>query len=95
MTDCLGVVATIFFNNRKIKIFDGKGGTAKSTNVTKMFNYYKREFGRYTSTNKLKRDALARFGGHCYTIAGGLFRTVDGVFFDSEKPPEFESVVID
>lgn len=95
MNDCLGVVATIFFNNKKIKIFDGKGGTAKSTNVTKMFNYYKKEFGRYTSTNKLKRDALARFGGHCYTIAGGLFRTVDGVFFDSEKPPEFESVVID
>ena len=95
MTDCLGVVDTIFFNNRKIKIYDGKGGTAKSTNVTKMLNYYKKEFGRYTSTNKLKRDAIARFGGHCYTIAGGLFRTVDGVFFDSEKPPEFDTVVID
>nr|DAI48974.1 MAG TPA: Replicase large subunit [Bacteriophage sp.] len=95
MTECLGVTADRFFNNKKIKIFDGKGGTAKSTNVTKMFNYYRKIFGRYTSTHKLRRDALDRFGGFCYTIAGGLFNTKDGIFFDSEKPPEFESVVID
>lgn len=95
MKECLGVVATVFLNNKVIKIFDGKGGTAKSTNVTKMLNYYKEEFGRYTSTNKLKRDAFERFGGNCYTIAGGLFHTEDGIFFDSEKVPEFKTVVID
>lgn len=80
---CLGIDERVFFNKNVIKVYDGIAGSAKSTNVTRMLNAAGEEFGRYTSTNKLKRDAYDRFGGNCFTIAGGLFNNEEGtVFFE-------------
>lgn len=84
-----------FFDKTKIKVLDGIAGSAKSSNVDKIFKENGIEYGKFTSTNKLKRDAENRFGGHVDTIAGGLFKTNNGVFFDETKDAEFENIVID
>lgn len=95
MDKCLGVESSVFFNNKIIKVYDGIAGSAKSTNVTTMLRDAGVSFGRYTSTNKLKRDAFDRFGGDCYTIAGGLFESDDGEFFTAEKGVKYDAVIID
>lgn len=84
-----------FLNKNKIKVFDGIAGSAKSSNVDKIFKAYDLEYLRCTSTNKLKRDAEARYGGHNDTIAGALFTTEDGLFFQNQKETELTNVVID
>ena len=78
-----------------MKILDGIAGSGKSSKLHKIFSEAGIDYGRYTSTNKLKRDAIDRYGGHCDTIAGGLFHTEDGVFFLDDKDTEYGLVVID
>lgn len=90
-----GISDEDFLDPRKVKLINGIAGSAKSTNVDATLKRYEIEYGRFTSTNKLKRDAQARFGGHCDTIAGGLFYTKSGRFFAEEKPATFSTVVID
>lgn len=79
----------------KIKVFDGIAGSAKSSAVDAFFRSQGVPYGRYTSSHKLRRDALERYGGNVKTIAGGLFQTVDGVFFADDKETAFVAVVID
>lgn len=82
-------------DSTKIKIIEGIAGSAKSSNIDRFFKDRGITYGRYTSTNRLKRDAITRYGCFCDTIAGGLFHTDRGRFFAEAKEPEFESVVID
>lgn len=82
-------------NPNKIKIICGIAGSAKSSNIDKFFRENNIEYGRYTSTNKLKRDARDRYGCFCDTIAGGLFHTDNGQFFADAKEITYQNIVVD
>lgn len=83
------------FDPSRVKVLDGIAGSGKSSKLDSIMKRAGLTYKRYTSTNRLKRDAIARYGGHCDTIAGGLFETNNGEFFSSEKDPAGEIVVID
>lgn len=95
MSNFFGISDEDFLNKNIVKVLDGIAGSAKSSNVNKILTDNGIVYGRYTSTNKLKRDAVKRYGGNVDTIAGGLFTTVDGVFFSDKKSPSYETIVID
>lgn len=95
MKNFFGAEDEVFLDKNTVKILDGIAGSAKSSNVDKILREHGVTYGRYTSTNKLKRDAQTRYGGHNFTIAGGLFKTIDNEFFAEERSPEFDTVVID
>ena len=84
-----------FLDPSKIKIIDGIAGAAKSSHLHKIFTAEKIPYARYTSTNKLKKDAERRYGCRCETIAGGLFHTENGEFFKAEKDECPHDIVID
>lgn len=88
----LGLEDSVMLDKKIIKVIDGIAGCAKSSSL---HSFLKGNYGRYTSTNRLKNDAIARYGGHADTIAGGLFRTVGRHFYAEPKEPEFSTVVID
>lgn len=95
MLNFFGISDEVFFDPYKVKIITGIAGSAKSSNCDRILKEHGTEYGRYTSTNKLKRDAEERYGGHVKTIAAGLFETDNGRFYASEKLPEYNTVVID
>lgn len=79
----------------KCRVYDGIAGSGKSTIIDA---YYKEKgiiYERETSTNQLARSTEARFGVPAFTIAGRLFKTVDGRFFAEERRPECKQIVID
>lgn len=82
-------------NPRIVKIICGIAGSAKSSNIDKFFKAKGIDYARFTSTNKLKRDARDRYGCYCDTIAGGLFHTDNGLFFCEEKGSTYDNIVID
>lgn len=75
-----------------INIIDGIAGSAKSSNIDR---YFQGQYKRYTSTVKLMKDAINRYGCDCDTIAGGLFTAGNGQYFIDYKEPDTEVVVID
>lgn len=89
----LGITEKDMRDKNLIKVIDGIAGSAKSSSLFRFFGVD--GVGRYTSTNRLKNDAAARYGGRCDTIAGGLFNTEKGRFYASLKDPEDETVIID
>lgn len=93
--DLFGISRADVFDLNKIKVLDGIAGSAKSSMVDSFMAANGVRYGRYTSSHKLRRDAVARYGGNVQTIAGGLFKTVDGAFFAESKSPEHLVVVID
>ena len=95
MANFFGIPDEVILDKNKVKVLNGIAGSAKSSNIDKILTDYGIEYGRYTSTNKLKRDAENRYGGHNDTIAGGLFKTVDGSFFSEEREVVWDTVVID
>lgn len=95
MNSLFGVREADILDPSKIKVFDGIAGSAKSSNIDRFFKARRIEYGRFTSTNKLKRDAARRYGGHNDTIAGGLFTTENGEFFCDQKETPYETIVID
>lgn len=95
MTNIFNVSRETWLDPRKVKILDGIAGSAKSSTLDVFFKAENVEYTRLTSTNKLKRDALERYGGTVYTIAGGLFTNEDGVFYIEEREIEAKTVVID
>lgn len=79
----------------KCKVYDGIAGSGKSTIID---TYYKQkgiEYERETSTNQLARSTEERFGVPSFTIAGRLFKTIDGRFFAEERRPKCKQIVID
>lgn len=83
------------FNNYNLIVVDGIAGAGKSS---KLHDYMRKkgiEYGRYTSTNSLKRDASNRYGMEVKTIAAGLFTTDNMKFYHELKEPEFSVVVCD
>lgn len=95
MTDVFNVSRETWLNPDKVKILDGIAGSAKSSTLDAFFKAENIEYTRLTSTNKLKRDALERYGGAVYTIASGLFTNEDGCFYLEEKEIESRTIVID
>ena len=90
-----GISDDDMLNPQIVKVICGIAGSAKSSNIDKFFRMKGIDYARFTSTNKLKRDARDRYGCHCDTIAGGLFHTDDGLFFSEEKDSPYENIVID
>lgn len=87
-----------FFDKNYIKVIDGIAGAGKSSIIDKFFEDNGKKYGRYTSTNVLKRDAEKRYPGtHIETIASGLFvnNAENRTFYKEPKDIEFEDIVID
>lgn len=97
MADFFRISDADMLNPMKIKIICGIAGSAKSSNIHKFFTEKGLKYTRYTSTNKLKRDAVERYGCACETIASGLFITDHDrcKFYAEEKDVSCENVVID
>lgn len=91
----LGIEEDVLLDQNYIKVIDGIAGSAKSSNLHTFFNARNIEYGRYTSTNRLKRDAASRFGMEVKTVASGLFNTESGIFYKTFKAPDHENIVID
>lgn len=89
----LGLDEKVMDDKNFIKVIDGIAGSAKSSSLFRRYGVD--GVGRYTSTNRLKRDAAARYGGHCDTIAGGLFQTSGRTFYAEQKDTEDDVVIID
>ena len=89
-----GISDNDMLNPQIVKIICGIAGSAKSSNIDKFFRTKGIDYARFTSTNKLKRDARDRYGCYCDTIAGGLFHTDDGLFFSEEKDSPYENIAL-
>lgn len=78
----------------KIKIINGIAGCGKSSVIDACLP---KGYARLTSTNRLKADAIKRYGNKCnhYTIAGGMFKNQNRKFYVSGKEVKEENIVID
>ena len=90
-----GITNEEMLDPNKIKVITGIAGSAKSSNIDKIFKEFGEPYHRFTSTNKLKNDSEMRFGCQSFTICGGLFTSKDGVFYIEEKETKIKNVVID
>lgn len=90
----LGISETDMLDNSKVKIIDGIAGCGKSQALDEFFKQNNIKYLRLTSTNTLKKDAEARFGGTVKTICAGIFDNTDG-FRTAEKEIDFNTVVLD
>lgn len=78
-----------------IKIIDGIAGGGKSSLIDKFFRDHNIEYVRFTSTNRLRRDAMERYNMPVKTIAAGLFVNRGTHFYLEEKEVDCENIVID
>ena len=78
-----------------IKIIDGIAGGAKSSKTDAFFRSHNISYARFTSTNRLRRDASERYNMDVKTIAAGLFHNHGTNFYAEERDPISENVVID
>lgn len=78
-----------------IKIIDGIAGGAKSSKTDQFFRTHGIPYNRFTSTNRLRRDASERYNMEVQTIAAGLFHNHGTNFYAEEKEPISEHIVID
>lgn len=78
-----------------IKIIDGIAGGGKSSKIDKFFRDNNLVYARFTSTNRLRRDANDRYNMDVKTIAAGLFENHGLHFYAEEKEPPCENIVID
>lgn len=85
----------IWLDKNTIKVIDGIAGSAKSTKVDSFFKERKIKYARFVSTNKLKKDAKRRYGGHVETVASGMFETESMNFYQTLKEVACTNVVID
>lgn len=90
----LGINETDMLDNSKVKIIDGIAGCGKSQALDEFFKQNNIKYLRLTSTNTLKKDAEARFGGTVKTICAGIFDNTNG-FRTAEKEIDFDTVVLD
>lgn len=78
-----------------VKIIDGIAGAGKSSKIDKFFNDHNEPYSRYTSTNRLRRDAIDRYNMEVKTVAAGLFYNHGTKFYAEEKEPSSKNIVID
>ena len=78
-----------------IKIIDGIAGGGKSSKIDRFFRDRNIEYARFTSTNRLRRDAIDRYNMPVQTIAAGLFENHGLRFYAEEKDAPCEHIVID
>lgn len=78
-----------------IKIIDGIAGGAKSSKTDQFFRSRNIPYARFTSTNRLRRDASERYNMDVKTIAAGLFHNHGMHFYAEERDPIAENIVID
>ena len=90
-----GVDDNIIMEKGKIVVVDGIAGAGKSSALHTWLASQGIVYGRYTSTNSLKRDAADRYGMEVKTIAAGLFVTNNMKFYDEFREPEYSVIVAD
>lgn len=88
-------IADSDFLNNGIKIIDGIAGAAKSSKTDAFFRDQNISYSRFTSTNRLSRDAQDRYNMEVKTIAAGLFINRGTFFYAEEKDPPAKNIVID
>lgn len=84
-----------FLNPNLVKVVYGVAGRGKSSIINEFFKQRNIPFLWTTSTNKLKRDAIERYGCEASTVCSALFTSENGRFYIEEKDPECHTVIID
>lgn len=82
-------------SGKKVKVLDGIAGAAKTSALINLFLKNRVKYIHTTSTNKLKRDIEDRFGTSAYTVAGKLFKTDNGIFYNTQKEVNENIIIID
>ena len=84
-----------FLNPDFAKVVYGTAGIGKSSVVNNFFQTRKIPYLWTTSTNKLKRDAMDRYGCEAATVCSALFTSENGQFYLEEKDPDCKTIIID
>lgn len=77
-----------------VTILDGIAGAAKTSRTVALLQQNEIPYLHLTSTNKLKRDIISRFGTDAKTIASGLFQNTE-TFYDNERDQSTRTIVLD
>lgn len=84
-----------FLNPNLVKVVYGVAGRGKSSIINDFFRSHNIPYLWTTSTNKLKRDAIERYGCEASTVCSALFTSENGQFYLEEKEPDCRTIIID
>ena len=84
-----------FLDPNLVKVVYGVAGRGKSSIINDFFRSHNIPYLWTTSTNKLKRDAIERYGCEASTVCSALFSSENGQFYLEEKEPECRTIIID
>ena len=84
-----------FLDPNIVKVVYGVAGRGKSSIINKFFQDRGIHYLWTTSTNRLKRDAIERYGCEASTVCSALFTNDAGRFYCEEKEPECHTIIID
>lgn len=84
-----------FLDPNLVKVVYGVAGRGKSSIINDFFQSRNIPYLWTTSTNKLKRDAMERYGCNASTVCSALFTSENGQFYIDEKEPECKTIIID
>lgn len=84
-----------FLDSNLVKVVYGVAGRGKSSIINDFFRSHNIPYLWTTSTNKLKRDAIERYGCEASTVCSALFTSENGQFYLEEKEPECRTIIID
>lgn len=84
-----------FLDPNLVKVVYGVAGRGKSSIINDFFRSHNIPYLWTTSTNKLKRDAIERYGCEASTVCSALFTSENGQFYIDEKEPECKTIIID
>lgn len=84
-----------FLDPNIVKVVYGVAGRGKSSIINKFFKDRGIPYLWTTSTNRLKRDAIERYGCEASTVCSALFTNDAGRFYCEEKEPECHTIIID
>lgn len=84
-----------FLNPNLVKVIYGVAGRGKSSIINDFFRSRNIPYLWTTSTNKLKRDAIERYGCEAATVCSALFSSENGQFYLEEKDPDCKTIIID
>ena len=84
-----------FLDPNLVKVVYGVAGRGKSSIINDFFRSHNIPYLWTTSTNKLKRDAIERYGCEASTVCSALFTSENGQFYLEEKEPDCRTIIID